>query len=68
MIIIGKYNSESPLFYDKSNIINNLFNGFGEKSEFVSSENMIKIKSILSCNNITNENIIFPNEIYQPKK
>ena len=68
LIIIGKYNSESPLFYDKSNIINNLFNGFGEKSEFVSSENMIKIKSILSCNNITNENIIFPNEIYQPKK
>ena len=61
LIIIGKYNSESPLFYDKSNIINNLFNGFGEKSEFVSSENMIKIKSILYCNNIINKNIIFLN-------
>ena len=68
LIIIGKYKDDLPLARDKSNIISNLFNGFGEKSEFVNSENMIKIKSILSCNNITNEKIIFPNEFYQSNK
>ena len=68
LIIVGKYKDDLPLAREKSNIISNLFNGFGEKSEFVNSENMIKIKSILSCNNITNEKIFFPNELYQSNK
>ena len=42
-----------------------LFNYFGSKSEMIPYDNMKKIKSILSSNNIINDNIIFPNEIYK---
>ena len=37
---------------------------YGSKSEMIPFDNMKKIKSILSANNIINDNIIFPNEIY----
>ena len=38
---------------------------FGSKSEVIPFDNMKKIKSILSSNNIINDNITFPNEIYK---
>jgi hypothetical protein len=42
-----------------------LFSYFGSKSEIIPYDNMKKIKSILSSNNIINDNIIFPNEVYK---
>ena len=45
-----------------------LLNYFGSKSEMIPYYNMKKIKSILSSNNIINDNIIFPNEIYKLNK
>ena len=38
---------------------------FGSKSEVIPFDNMKKIKSILSSNNIINDNITFPNEVYK---
>ena len=38
---------------------------FGEKSEVINFENMKKIKTILSSNNVIKDEIIFPNEIYK---
>ena len=38
---------------------------FGSKSEVIPFDNMKKIKSILSSNNIINGNITFPNEVYK---
>ena len=67
-IIVGKFDQNSVFIKDKDNLISSVFHGFGNKSELVSSENMNVIKNILSCNNIINDNIIFPNEIYQSNK
>ena len=41
-----------------------LIQHYGSKSEMIPFDNMKKIKSILSANSIINDNIIFPNEIY----
>jgi len=38
---------------------------FGDKSEVIVFENMKKIKSILSNNNVIKDEILFPNEIYK---
>jgi uncharacterized GH25 family protein len=38
---------------------------YGSKSEIIPFDNMKKIKSILSSNNIINDNITFPNEVYK---
>ena len=38
---------------------------FGEKSEIIYFENMKKIKTILSNNNVIKDEIIYPNEIYK---
>ena len=67
-VIVGKFDQNSVFIKDKDNLISSVFNGFGDKSELVSSENMNIIKTILSCNNIINDNIIFPNEIFQSNK
>ena len=67
-IIVGRFNQNSVFLKDKDNLISSVFHGFGDKSELVTSENMNVIKNILSCNNIINDNIIFPNEIYQSNK
>ena len=67
-IIVGKFDQNSVFIKDKDNLISSIFHGFGDKSELVSSENMNVIKNILSCNTIINDNIIFPNEIYQSNK
>ena len=49
---------------DKS-ILKLVVDKFGDKSEIIYFENMKKIKDILSLNNIINDNIIYPNEIYK---
>ena len=49
---------------DKS-ILKLVIDKFGDKSEIIYFENMKKIKDILSLNNIINDNIIYPNEIYK---
>ena len=38
---------------------------FGDRSEIINFENMKKIKTILSNNNIIKDEIIYPNEIYK---
>ena len=70
-LLIGK-NKKLNLKHEKHNWIENdkkveefiLYN-FGEKSEVIYFENMKKIKTILSNNNIIKEQIIFPNEVYK---
>ena len=38
---------------------------FGEKSELIDFDNMKKIQTILSSNNVINDEIFYPNEIYK---
>ena len=40
-------------------------NKFGEKSEIINFENMTKIKTVLSYNNVIKDESIYPNEIYK---
>ena len=54
---------------DINNINNKYFeelilNKFGEKIELIYFENMKKIKTILSNNDVIKEEIIYPNEVY----
>ena len=46
-------------------IVELIMNKFGEKSEIINFENMTKIKTILSYNNVIKDEIIYPNEIYK---
>ena len=46
-------------------IIKLIMNKFGEKSEIINFENMTKIKTVLSYNNVIKDEIIYPNEIYK---
>ena len=50
---------------EEKNIIKLIFNKFNKKSELIYFENMKKIKTILSSNNVIKDEIIFPNEIYK---
>ena len=61
-LLVGKVDNE-----EKDNDIYKkiLLENFGAKSEMIPFDNMKKIKTILSANNIINDNIIFPNEIYK---
>ena len=59
-LLVGKFKQENEEEYKL--ILNEYF---GEKSEIIPFDNMKKIKSILSSNNIINDNIIFPNELYK---
>ena len=59
-LAVGKYKDENEDEYKST-----LINYFGAKSEMIPFDNMKKIKSILASTNIINDNIIFPNEIYQ---
>jgi hypothetical protein len=59
-LLVGKFKPESEEVYKST-----LVDFFGEKSEVIPYDNMKKIKSILSSNNIINDNITFPNEIYK---
>ena len=42
-----------------------ILNKFGKKSQIIYFENMKKIKTILSNNNVIKDEIIYPNEIYK---
>ena len=48
----------------RRNIINSVLQKFGKKSQIIESGNIKKIKTILSTNNVINDNIIFCNEYY----
>ena len=57
---------------DKDNIIDNLklikkliINKFKAKSEIIDFDDMKKIKTFLSNNNVIKDEIIYPNEIYK---
>ena len=50
---------------ENENIIEFIMNKFGEKSEIINFENMTKIKTVLSYNNVIKDEIIYPNEIYK---
>ena len=59
-LLVGKINKEKVSLYNEI-----LEEYFGNKSEIIPYDNMKKIKSILSSNNIINDDITFPNEIYK---
>ena len=59
-LLVGKFKQENEEEYQSF-----LIDYFGDKSEVIPFDNMKKIKSILSSNNIINDNIIFPNEVYK---
>ena len=59
-LVVGKFKQENEEEFKLS-----LVDYFGDKSEVIPFDNMKQIKSILSSNNIINDNIIFPNEVYK---
>ena len=59
-LLVGKVDKGNEKSYNDI-----LWDYFGTKSEVIPFDNMKKIKSILSSNNIINDNITFPNEIYK---
>ena len=61
-----KYNKNKSIDSNEDIKINKLIiNKFGERSEIIDYENMKKIKTILSSNNVIKDEIIYPNEIYK---
>ena len=63
---IKKFNIDAKKAKQIKTLINNiLIKNMGSKSEFVESENIKKIKTILSSNSSVVDDIIFPNEIYK---
>ena len=67
LIVVGKFGSRELDSVEslKEDIKENLMKAFGPKSELIPIENMKKIKSILSSNNIITDKKIFPNEVYK---
>ena len=72
-LLVGK-NKEKNIKYNKNTFdnldeeekkIKLMTNKFGEKSDVIDFENMKKIKTILSSNNVIQDEIIYPNEIYK---
>ena len=59
-LLVGKLERNNEELYNEI-----LCQYFGTKSEVIPYDNMKKIKSILSSNNIINDNITFPNEVYK---
>ena len=57
--------NENTSFIDFKKIEKLFLNKFGDKSEIIDYENMKKIKTILSNNNVIKDEIIYPNEIYK---
>ena len=62
---INNNNSFNDNEEDNEYIIELIMNKFGEKSEIINFENMTKIKTVLSYNNVIKDEIIYPNEIYK---
>ena len=42
-----------------------ILENYGDRSELIPYENMKKIKTILSSNNVIKDEVIYPNEIYK---
>ena len=59
-LLVGKLERNNEELYNEI-----LCQYFGTKSEVIPYDNMKKIKSIFSSNNIINDNITFPNEVYK---
>ena len=51
--------------YDEKRLNEIIIEKFGDQSELIDFENMKKIKTILSNNNVIKDEIIYPNEIYK---
>ena len=69
-LLVGKHKN----IYEENDIISNnkynfitkyIINKFRDKSKIINFENMAKIKTILSHNNVIKDEIIYPNEIYK---
>ena len=65
-LLVGKF-KKSKIKNDKShkNVQKLILNKFKETSELIDINNMNRIKSVLSNNNVIKEDIIYPNEIYK---
>ena len=73
-LLVGKYKAKN-IAKDKNNFIDEIsekqkieeiiLEKFRERSEMIDFENMKKIKTILSNNNVIKDEITFPNEIYK---
>ena len=59
-LLFGKFDKDNEKLYNDI-----LRQCYGLKSVVIPFDNMKKMKSILSSNNIINDNIYFPNEIYK---
>ena len=64
-IELKKENHNNVNFNNYKKIEQLILSKFGEKSVEINFENMKKIKTILSINNLIREDIIYPNEIYK---
>ena len=74
-LLVGKYknmylnninNNNNNNFINNDNLFEELIlSKFGNKSEIIDFENIKKLKSLLSNNNVIKEDIIYPNEIYK---
>ena len=71
LLLIGKSITINPA-KDKKNIFRKnvnleelILNNFGEKSQVINFDNIKKIKTILSNNNVIKDEIIYPNELYK---
>ena len=51
--------------FEEEKMIKLINQKYGERSEVIDFENMKKIKTILSSNNVIKDEIIYPNEIYK---
>ena len=67
LILVGKINVEIHQKNDSStvNLEELILSKFNEKSEVINFENMKRIKTILSSNNVIKDEIVYPNEIYK---
>ena len=59
-LLVGKFDKDNKKLYNDI-----LRQYYGFKSEVIPFDNMKKMKSIFSSNNIINDNITFPNEVYK---
>ena len=64
-LLVGKNRRKNITIENYKKIEELILDKFGEKSEIIDFENMKKIKSILSNNNVIKDEIIYPNEIYK---
>ena len=63
-LLVGK-NKKLNLIKEINQFEKAILNKFGDKSQIINFENMKKIKTILSNNNVIKEEIIYQNEIYK---